>query len=830
MIYRRLLWAVLFLWTARVEAGPPSIESLSTPAVQLGQPTQVEIIGAGMLQVREVVFYASGIRTLKIEAVDEYKLLATIQVDEGCAIKSLPFRLRGDDGFSELRTLRVNRFPVVGEAERKSVDAVIELPTKNLTVSGVLQSGDYDRYSIQLEKGQRFTAEAEAMRLGGDLLDTVLTVLDPQGRLLFVNDDGSVLHQDPTLSFTAPTSGKYLVEIRESNYGGSNNSRYLLHLGTFPPARIAFPAGGQIGSGDQAVTFVSENKQDKPLEQVVSLPKDAADFQLFAVDDLGISASPIPFRLNECRNIIESEPNQSVVEAIKQFPNLAGKNAVSAEKFMPVAFNGIIRSEYDIDFFAIEVNQGQPLRIDVFANRIGSPIDAYLELFDSNGRLLAHNDDCDSHDSRIEFVAPATGQYVLALRDKLNRGFHTGVYRIEVQANDPALKAFLPRPERISQRQQTVTVPRGNRSLARVAVLRENIEGEVQLRFTDLPEGVRANPVYVAADEFWAIAILEADSQAPISGKLAGISASCQTVDQLVHGNFQQTVDLVAESADRLYHSAVVDQLAVAVTTELPFTVDIEQPKTELPINGTIELIVRVKRKPEFQAAIQIEFPYLPDGCVGEPELVIAPEQSEAIYKVTATGDSIEGNFKLAAVASVRLSEGRNRIDDRSDPRPRERGRKQMDLNAFQDREAASNLIDLQIVRNPISGQFSGLAAERGKSSAVKCSLMLADKGEVPQKLDAQLEGLPKGVTAKPIQLSSEQTTVNFELVITPEAPTGSFEGIQCRLSGVHQGSAVSYVVPSENQLLIAEPGKLIRSDDGNVLSPLEALRKQNGK
>ncbi len=99
----------------------------------------------------------------------------------------------------------------------------------------------------------------------------------------------------------------------------------------------------------------------------------------------------------------------------------------------------------------------------------------------------------------------------------------------------------------------------------------------------------------------------------------------------------------------------------------------------------------------------------------------------------------------------------------------------------------------------------------------------------MPTDLTAQLEGLPKGVTTNSVQLKNRQAKVQFELVVSPETPLGTFKGIQCRLSGMHHDSNVSFVIPSTSELVIAEPGKLVRSEDGNVLSPLEVLRKQNG-
>jgi Bacterial pre-peptidase C-terminal domain len=797
-------------------AAPPSIESLSMPILQFGQATQLEIVGAGMNQVREVLFYSAGLRCLKIDHLDDYKLLATFEAQTDSAIKSHAFRLRGDDGFSELRTIRVSRFPIIREEPRASVETVIDLAYKNQTIAGTLQSGDYDRYAIKLEKGQRLTVEAEAMRLGGTLLDTVLKIYDPRGKLLQTSDDDSLLHQDPTLSLIAPENGRYIVELHESNYSGSANSHYALHVGSFPATRVAYPAGGQLGTEVQlSFLAVGQSKADL-FSQTITLPADDREFQLFASQGEVKSASPIPFRLSSFPNVLEQEPNQTI-------------EAGSRSNRAPIAFNGILQAAADVDSFTFDAEQGQSLKIEVYADRIGSPIDSYLQLYDAAGQLLAVNDDCDSNDSRIEFEAPEHGRYILQIRDKLYRGSSSGVYRIEVSPNMPRLTTFLPRPERTSQRQQTIAVPQGNRTLTKVAVKRENIDGEIQLRFIDLPQGVRSTPVYIPANEYWAIAILEADAGAEVAGALSGLVATTQTNDQLITGSFEQTVDLIAESADRLYQAAQVDRVAVAVTPSMPFSIEVQQPRANLAIDGTIDCQIRLNRTAEFGNPVRVEFPYLPDGCVGEPFIVIDRGMNQATYRITATKQTAAGDFKLAAIATVSLVEGRVRGNAPADRQTPERDSpKQTNWNDLRDREVASNLVDLRVDSNPVRGEFFNLAAQRGQSIQVECVLRFIDL--VPAKMSCQLEGLPRGVTAQPISLDSGQTQASFELKIAEDAPIGTFPGIQCRLTGSLDGSEVSFVVPSASDLIIAEPGKLMKATDGRVLSPLEALRKKNEK
>lgn len=57
-----------------------------------------------------------------------------------------------------------------------------------MTVAGVVEAGDIDCYTVTLTKGQRLSAEIEAIRLGSPL-DAVLTIYGPDGQVITEVDD-----------------------------------------------------------------------------------------------------------------------------------------------------------------------------------------------------------------------------------------------------------------------------------------------------------------------------------------------------------------------------------------------------------------------------------------------------------------------------------------------------------------------------------------------------------------------------------------------------------------------------------------------------------------
>lgn len=798
--------------TVAARAQVPTIETFDRPIAQRGEEVEIEFLGANLSECREIVFYQPGLQCRKIEPIDDYSLGATISAEPECAIGSHPFRLLGAHGFSELQTLRVGPFPVIMEQDRPSRETAIELSNRNQSLCGTLEDGDYDRYVVELKRGQQFSAEVEAMRLGGPLLDAVLQVTAPSGELIAASDDGYLFRQDPAISFTANEPGAYTIEVHESTYGGSQDSHYVLHLGEFPLAGVAFPAGGQIGRSLQVEFLPQYGTLGQTLVQNVTV--DDANFRLFASRGNVLSPTPTPFRVSSFPNVFEPQDSSGSIHT----------ETPSVRPFRPpVAFNGLLEADGDVDQFGLLAEAGEQWQLEVFADRIGSPVDSVLSIVDSSGRLVMRNDDWDSHDSRLEFHVPESDVYQVRIEDKLQAGSPTAVYRIEVTALEPELVAFLPRPERTSQRNQTVSVPQGNRALTRIGVRRARTgDSEVQLRFVNLPQGVHASPVFVPKEDFWALAVLEAEPKADIAGALVTVVPSCVDGKTTIQGEFVQVVDLIAESADRLYQAAKVKRLAVAVAEAMPFQIELQQPPNRLAVGGTLNLTVRVVRSEGFTAPVRIEFPYLPDGCVGPPHVTVAGDETEASYPISATQSIQLGEFSLVATGKVDLV-GRASSPAAGDGQSQTSGQQRFDLFKLKDRQVCSLPVQMLVGKSPVLGQFAALAAEQGSDIKLACELQ--SQGEIPEQLTCHLEGLPNRVTSEPVSLRRPLSIVEFPVSVPIDAPLGSFAGIQCRMTGQLNGAEVSYVVRAKEPLLITKEGELARAADGSLLSPLEALR-----
>lgn len=184
---------------------------------------------------------------------------------------------------------------------------------------------------------------------------------------------------------------------------------------------------------------------------------------------------------------------------------------------LPVTINGRIFPREDVDDWTFFARKGQVVTAEVCASRLGSPLDARLEVFDGQGRKIAENDDSDTNDSRLRFTASAEGKYRLRIHDVNQQGGPAYVYRLTIAADTGQVEA-----RSVSEGKATfanasgsdgadfqlrlttdaLTLPRGGRARLRVVADRSGgFKGPIALHIAGLPVGVSASKPTIAAGQ-----------------------------------------------------------------------------------------------------------------------------------------------------------------------------------------------------------------------------------------------------------------------------------------------------------------------------------------
>lgn len=744
MMPRRALWVLTTLlaglWATQVaQAASPRLNIILPHGVQRGAEAVLTFNGSQLADAEEILFYEPGFTVTRLEAGAPNQVKATVQVAPDCRLGEHVAQVRCKSGISDYRVFYVGPFPEVEEKEPNNLFEEPQPISLGVTVAGVVQNEDVDYFVVEASKGQRISAEVEGMRLGATLFDPYLAILDSRRFELAAADDTPLVVQDAVVSVVAPEDGKYIIQLRESAYGGNGNCRYRLHVGTFPRPTGVYPAGGKLGE-EIEVTFLGDPSGE--FQQKFQLPaQKVEEYGLVPGSGADLAPSPNPFRLFEHANVLEQEPNDAFAEA------------TSAE--LPLAFNGIISHEGDVDFFKFQAKQGQVYEVECYSRRIRSPLDAVVNLYNAQGGGITGNDDSRGLDSYFRFSVPADGEYFLRVTDHLGRGGKDFVYRVEFQPVVPSLTLGIPRVERYGQYRQQIVVPRGNRVGTLISASRQNFGGELVLDPQDLPAGITVHADPMPANMSLMPVVFEAAADAPIAGKLVDFTARHADESTGIRGRFTNRADfVVANPGQSLYRWKDVEKLPVAVVEEVPFKLELIEPKVPLVLNGEMQLKVVAQRGEGFTRPISVQLPFRPPGVNAASSVTIPEGQNEVLYPINAAGNAQVGSWKVFVLGSADVGGA-----------------------AW----VSSDLAKLEIAPAFVQFAMERAVVEVGQSAQILCKVQHDHAFEGPAKV--QLVGLPNKVTAAEVELTKDMQELVFTVQTDPSSPVGQHKNIFCRVT-----------------------------------------------
>jgi hypothetical protein len=183
-----------------------------------------------------------------------------------------------------------------------------------------------------------------------------------------------------------------------------------------PTLTHVFPAGGQRGA---KVAVACKGKFDWPVSidapgLEVTVGQDAGKLEISIPADLATdriwirmhnvegASNAVPFLVGSLKEMSELEPNNS--------PRNAQALAETS-----VTVNGVLEGA-DVDGFAVQLDAGQTLVAALDANtRLGSPMDAILQIASTEGNVLAENHDDVGLDPRLVFTPRSAGTFIVRL-------------------------------------------------------------------------------------------------------------------------------------------------------------------------------------------------------------------------------------------------------------------------------------------------------------------------------------------------------------------------------------------------------------------------------
>lgn len=740
--------------------GNPFLRDVVPRGAQRGTETVVELTGDRLDAALAVLFHDPGIAVTQLEQVDAGRVRCTFAIDPHCTIGLVRLRIRTAHGLSNLKLFSVGNLVETTETEPngdRNMPQAVELP---ITINGTITSEDVDLFAFEARAGQVIACEIEAMRLGDTLFDPRLALYDADGRELMAVDDTPLLQQDAALIVTAPTDGRYVVEVRETAYGGNGSSRYRLHIGSFPRPLAAYPAGGQQGTQLQ-VTWIGDATA---VAQTVDLPSEAGStFAVLPVVGDTTAPSAVPFHVTPHATIIESEPNNDHEHAT---PMAA-----------PGGASGVIGEEGDIDCYVFDGQKDQRWEARIFARRLGSPLDSVIQVRRHQGGGLAGNDDSAGPDSVARFTCPEDGRYVIEVRDLLAAGGPEFTYFLELAPIEAKLTLTM---SASGGPQAAVAVPQGNRRAILINARRQDFGGPLTVTPQGLPAGVVVHVDTMHESVSQLPMVFEAQVDADPSDALVDLVGRHSDSSRGIQGHLKQTIELVKFN-NLPMRTVQVHRLALAVTEPAPFRVTIVEPKVPIVRRGAMNLPIKLERADGFDAEVEMRLIWNPPG-IGSGSLRLSGDQTEGVIHLNAGNGARVGSWRIAVVATATVGGGAM--------------------------EVSSHLAELRVADPYLDLAIRKARVEQGQS--VSLTVNVTHNKPVEGETTVQLFGLPnKVVAANPegggLSIGAETETLTYDLRVDAAAPPGRHTGLFVRAVVIENGEPIVHL-STRGELFIDKP------------------------
>jgi hypothetical protein len=437
---------------------------------------------------------------------------------------------------------------------------------------------------------------------------------------------------------------------------------------------------------------------------------------------------------------------------------------------LPLAFNGILEEEGDIDYFKFSAKKGQRFRMQVFADKIGSPVDPVLNLYDGAMKSLGGSDDADgTKDSRVDFQAPADGEYFVRVKDMLNRGGADFVYRIESVERKPAVDVTMPEMLRRNlQYRKQFNVPRGGYYAMTVNTTRRDFSGDLVFDLPKLPPGVTWESATIPKSVSQFPILLKAAPDAPIGGGLFDLKVKSADPEKPVEGTFKQALDLVRGPQNGVeYYTRYHEDLPIAVVEELPFSITVDQPKVPLVRNGMMKLKVRANRKDGYDKKIIVRMLWKPPGITTPASMTFGEKDTELEYELNANSSAEINTWNVAVLAE---SDG---------------GKGLM--------MTASPYIKLAVEEPFVNMKLSMATTKQGLPADMVAEV--ENLREFGGQADVQLFGLPAHATTPVVKIDKASEGFSFPIVTSEKTPVGQHKNLFCTVTVLQDGEPIVHRV-----------------------------------
>ena len=645
-----------------------------------GQDVKLQIIDSKEPEKRKPNFQK--------KAIDEVvKLKVSISKDAAAGDRELC--LITDTGISNKLTFNIGQLKEIAETEPndKRENAVL-MPGLPVLINGQIMPGDVDMFKFTAKKGQRLVFEASARALIPYLADAVpgwfkvcLTLYDAQGRELAFADDFRY-EQDPVLFYDISADGDYFLAVRDSIYRGREDFVYRVKIGELPYITHIFPLGAASGKNPVPVKIYGLNLPSESTEADVD--KSAPSIQKISVKNNELVSNRVSFAVSGLPEVFAAE---------------SCNDRGNAQKVtVPVIINGRLMNSGARNYFCFEGKKGQTVSIEVYARRLGSPLDSFITLFNSRGEKLKENDDrkdltegfiTHHADSGLTHVLPENGIYTVQIYDTQGRGGMEYAYRLRISAPDPDF-VLIAVPA-------SLTMSRGGAAMQTVyAVRKEGFNGQIKLSFKDKDSGLTLRGV-VIPENLSKVRITISPSEQSRQGIIRPVLEGTALI------NGKSVSHAVEPAEDEMqafiwHHLVDAEEETVLINDSAPFVISAtipEQGFIELTQGKDVVIPLEIRRKPDWKIPVSVQLVDPPKGISIKNAYIPADKDKHSII-LRAEGNAPAGmtdNLIMTGTAYIEREEPPVQKKEESKELPVPKKDESKELSKMQENKEKDNTV-----------------------------------------------------------------------------------------------------------------------------------------
>lgn len=821
---RLIAVAFLFVCSSTSFAQPiPRLTVLTPAGGQAGTTVQLTIAGVDLDTVSSLMIAPAGITAVPTPDPKKAGTLLpnqfTLTIPKEVQPGTFDVRAVGTFGITNPRAFVVGELPEVQEKEPNN-DVGQAQPLKlNSTINGIVVTpSDVDYYAVECKKGETVLVQCATESIDSKL-EPDLRVFNQSGRLLVANRPRA--EPDGFCQFMVPADGTYLIRLcSHAHVEGNAESFYRLSVSTRPWIEVMTPNVVEPGKAVSAniwgrnlvgatvdPTFVVNGQPLQKLAITLAPPSDVqAGQQMQGYTWLPPASAGMDgffYRTRNAQGWSNGVPVNYAHGAVVLENQAHGSMEKAQAVTLPCEILGRIERRNDRDWYSFAAKAGEIITLEGFAERIGIPLDLYLELHGEKGNLIGEYDDhpdvsnyhrfaCRTDDPSTRVTIPADGKYFLMVssRDATLRSDPRLQYRVSVHKPRPdfrmvAVDAHPLNPGAIR------LVSGSKQHLDLVLFRREGFTGPVTCTVEGLPAGITCTSMTVPTGATTgALLFTAADKVAEWNGTIRIVAQA--TIDGAVVKREVRAGCLTWPNPNEPANGPAISRLcrsmALAVRPGvLSLRVSLPATPLALPIGGTTNVKLKIERlTPESKVPVTVTSVHLPPGVIfnNNQPLVIPADKAEIEARVQVQPAAVADQFPLLLRVAAQV------------PFAKDPAAKQKPAISVSETSAAVPVTIYRQVLNVVDGPKK-LDLTQGKDATLGIKLERLHGYQGP--VTVQVQGLPAGVTIASATIPEKVSEAKWVVKATKNAAVKDGTAVTVRLTGAVNG--INLV--TEHQLVV---------------------------